>query len=163
MIWVDVALWTLVGSMALWVFYRSPQHGREATRSGTVEFIGILPRIIVAVIGSGFIAAVLPETIINAYIGPSSGWSGTLIAAIGGALAPGGPVVGYSIAFAALKGGAGHPQVVAFVVAWTLLAVQRVILWETPFMAGRFILLRALVSLPLPFLAAAAAQWLGRP
>lgn len=163
MIWIDVALWTIVAGFAIWVFTRSPLQGRRATRAGALDFVSLLPRIMIAVIGSGFIAAVIPPSIINGYIGPDSGWSGTLIAAIGGTIAPGGPVVGYSIAFAALKGGAGHPQVVAFVVAWTLFALHRVILWETPFMSGRFIALRVTVSLPLPFLAATAAYWLGRP
>lgn len=163
MIWIDVLLWAMVLGFAAWVFYRSPRQGRDATRAGAIDFVTLLPRIIIAVLGSGFIAAVMPSSVINAYIGPESGFSGTLIASLGGALAPGGPVVGFSVAFAALKGGAGHPQVVAFVIAWTLFAVQRVILWESPFMSARFIVLRVLVSLPLPFLAAAVAAWIGRP
>lgn len=159
----DVLLWSLVAAMAGWVFYVTPKLVRPALMDGAGDFLRLVPRILVAVLGSGFIAAAMPEAVINVYIGPQSGWGGVTFGAIAGAIAPGGPVVGFSIAAAAMKGGAGHPQVVAFVVAWTLFAVQRIVLWEMPFMSLRFILLRGIVSLPLPFLAAAAVMFGGRP
>ena len=159
----DILLWSVVAAMAGWVFYATPQLFKPAAMDGAGDFLRLVPRILVAVLGSGFIAAAMPETIINAYIGPQSGWTGVTVGTLAGALAPGGPVVGFSIAAAAMKGGAGHPQVVAFVVAWTLFAVQRIIVWEMPFMSLRFIILRGIVSLPLPYLAAAAVMLLGRP
>lgn len=88
---------------------------------------------------------------------------GVGLAVLGGALTPGGPVVGFSIGAAALKGGAGAPQVIAYVSAWALFAVQRLFLWEMPVMPARLVWLRAAASLPLPFLAAAGAMLLGRP
>ena len=76
---------------------------------------------------------------------------------------PGGPVVGFSIGAAALKSGAGAPQVIAYTTAWALYAIHRLLIWEMPMMPARIVWLRALVSLPLPFLAAALAVLLGRP
>jgi hypothetical protein len=82
---------------------------------------------------------------------------------LGGAFTPGGPVIGFSIGAAALKGGAGTPQVIAYTIAWALFAVQRLFIWELPVMPERLVWLRVMASLPLPLLAAAGAMLLGRP
>jgi hypothetical protein len=88
-------------------------------REGALEFLRLLPRIGASVIGSGFIAEVLPKALVASWIGPGSGFLGVVIATLGGALTPGGPVVGFAIgAPAALKSGAGAPQVIAYSTAW---------------------------------------------
>ena len=117
----------------------------------------------IGVVGSGFVAEVLPKDLIGSWLGPESGLLGVALATLGGALTPGGPVVGFSIGAAALKGGAGAPQVIAYSTAWALYAIHRLMIWEVPLMPARMVWLRAAVSLPLPFLAAAAAIALGRP
>jgi uncharacterized membrane protein YraQ (UPF0718 family) len=128
-----------------------------------MEFILLLPRIGIGVIGSGFVAEALPNEWIAPWLGPESGFLGIVIATLGGALTPGGPVVGFSIGAAALKSGAGAPQVIAYSTAWALYAIHRLIIWEVPMMPPRMVWLRATVSLPLPFMAAALAMLLGRP
>jgi len=82
---------------------------------------------------------------------------------IGGALTPGGPVIGFSIGAAALKGGAGTPQVIAYCTAWALFAVQQLFIWELGVMPHRLVGLRIAASWPLPILAALGAILLGRP
>ncbi len=51
----------------------------------TVEFMIIVRRIALGVIGSGYIAAVIPQEIITGWLGPDSGWLGVLTAVIAGA------------------------------------------------------------------------------
>jgi hypothetical protein len=77
------------------------------------------------VIGSGYIAAVIPAEVITGWLGPDSGWLGVLTAVIAGAATSGGPVVGFSIGAVALKVGGGPPQAIAYAVAWALFAFQR--------------------------------------
>ena len=72
-------------------------------------------------------------------------------------------MIGFSIGAAALKGGAGTPQVIAYTIAWALFAVQRLFIWELPVMPERLVWLRVAVSLPLPFLAAALAMMSAQP
>jgi uncharacterized membrane protein YraQ (UPF0718 family) len=117
-----------------------------------MDFINIVPRIALGVIGSGYIAAVIPPEVITGWLGPDSGWFGVLTAVIAGAATPGGPVVGFSIG-----------EVGGYVIAWALFAFQRLILWEIPFMPARFVWFRAAVSVPFPFLAAAIAMAIGKP
>jgi hypothetical protein len=135
----------------------------DGTREGLWEFVRLLPRIGAGVVGSGFIAEVLPKALVASWIGPGSGLIGVLIATLGGALTPGGPVVGFSIGAAALKGGAGAPQVIAYSTAWALYAIHRLVIWEVPMMPPRLVWLRAAVSVPLPFIAAAIAMALAKP
>ena len=160
---IDILLW---GSVAA-VGYIALRRGRvvltTSVRDGTMDFINIVPRIALGVIGSGYVAAVIPAEIITGWLGPNSGWLGVLTAVIAGAATPGGPVVGFSISAVALKAGGGAPQVIAYVIAWALLAFQRLLLWEIPFMPARFVWFRAAVSLPFPFLAAAIAMAIGKP
>jgi hypothetical protein len=160
---VDGLLWLLVAVLALTAAVRGRILFHEGAREGAVDFVRLLPKIMLGVVGSGYIAEALPTELTARWLGPDSGFTGVMIAVIGGAFTPGGPVVGFSIGAAALKGGAGAPQVIAYVTAWALYAVQRILLWELPIMPHRLVWLRWAASIPLPFLAAGGAMLLGRP
>ena len=160
---IDGTLWGSVLILGFMAWQRGRVVLVSSVREGSMDFINIVPRIALGVIGSGYIAAVIPPEVITGWLGPDSGWMGVLAAVIAGAATPGGPVVGFSIGAVALKVGGGTPQVIAYVVAWALFAFQRMILWEVPFMPARFVWFRAAVSLPFPFLAAAIAMVIGKP
>ena len=160
---VNILLWLVVVGLAFLTAMRSGALLHDTAREGLWEFIRLLPRIAIGVVGSGFIAEVLPKTLIAPWLGPESGLTGVLIATLGGAFTPGGPVVGFSIGAAALKSGAGAPQVIAYSTAWALYAIHRLVIWEVPLMPARVVWLRAAVSVPLPFIAAALAMAFGRP
>lgn len=160
---VDALLWLIAGALALVAAQRSRALLRDSVREGAVDCVRLLPRIMLGVIGAGYIAALLPQETVGRWLGADSGLLGIAIAAAGGAFTPGGPVIGFSIGAAALKGGAGTPQVIAYTTAWALFAVQRLVMWEIPVMPRRLVVLRIAASLPLPFLAAGMAMLLGRP
>jgi hypothetical protein len=162
-IFVDILLWLIVATLALTAAVRGRILFRNGAREGALDFVRLLPRLALGVVGAGYIAAVMPHDLIARWLGPESGVTGIALAVVGGAFTPGGPVVGFSIGAAALKSGAGAPQVIAYSIAWALYAVQRLFLWELPIMSSRMVWLRAAASLPLPFLAAGTAILLGRP
>jgi hypothetical protein len=155
---VNILLWLVVAALAFIAALRGRVLFNEGARNGALEFIRLLPRI-----GAGFIAEILPKAAVASWIGPDSGFLGVVIATLGGALTPGGPVVGFAIGSAALKSGAGAPQVIAYSTAWALYAIHRLVVWEVPMMPARVVWLRAAVSLPLPFIAAALAMLLAQP
>jgi hypothetical protein len=160
---VDGLLWMIALALGLVAAMRSRQLLVASAREGAVDCLRLIPRIMLGVVGSGYIAALLPQEVVGRWLGADSGITGMLIAVFGGAFTPGGPVIGFSIGAAALKGGAGTPQVIAYTIAWALFAVQRLFIWELPVMPQRLVLWRVIASLPLPFLAAAFAMMLGRP
>jgi hypothetical protein len=160
---INVFLWVLVAALALTAAVRSKALFREGATEGVRDFFMLLPRIIIGVVGSGYIAAVMPQNLITTWIGPDSGVLGITIATLAGAITPGGAVVGFAVGAAALKGGGGAPQVIAYSTAWSLYALTRLINWEVAMMPPRVVWLRAAVSLPLPFLAGLGAMLLGKP
>ena len=160
---VNILLWVVVAALAFFTNMRGRVLLNDGVRTGVGEFLRLLPRIGAGVIGAGFIAEVMPKSLVASWIGPSSGFLGVVVATLGGALTPGGPVVGFSIGAAALKSGAGAPQVIAYSTAWALYAIHRLVIWEVPLMPPRVVWLRALVSLPLPFIAAGLAMALAQP
>ena len=160
---ISVLLWLLVGTLALTAAIRSKALFREGAYEGGRDFVVLIPRVLIGVIGSGYIAAVMPQDLITTWIGPGSGVLGIVIAALCGAATPGGAVVGFAVGAAALNGGAGAPQVIAYTTAWSLYTIQRLFNWEIHMMAPRVVWLRAAVSVPLPILAGIAAMLIGKP
>ena len=163
LILVDLFLWGLCAVLMVVAAIRSRSMMFACAREGAIDYLKLVPRIFIGVVGSGYLAEVLPQDVVGRWLGPDSGVVGVGLAVLGGAFTPGGPVVGFSIGAAALKGGAGAPQVIAYVSAWALFALQRLFLWEMPVMPPRLVWLRVAASLPLPFLAAAFAMLLGKP
>ena len=160
---IDIALWAIVLALGLTLFLRDQPMFADSLRFARREFFALLPRIAIGMIGSGFIAELLPQHLIPSWLGPGTGAAGLILATFAGALTPGGPVVGFAIATAALKSGAGAPQVIAYSIAWALFALPRVLVFEIPSMPPRVVWLRVAVSLPLPFLAAWTAMLVGKP
>ncbi|MES2168031.1 MAG: hypothetical protein V4458_13535 [Pseudomonadota bacterium] len=160
---IDILLWGSLVGVGIIAWRQDKTVLTTALRKGGIDFVNIVPRIALGVIGSGFIAAIIPSEIIVGGLGPDTGWLGVATAVVAGAATPGGPVIGFSIGAVALKSGGGAPQVVAYIVAWALFAFQRVILWEIPFMPARFVWFRCAVSVPFPFLAAAIVMVVGKP
>ncbi len=160
---INLLLWVLVAALALTAAVRSKALFREGATEGARDFVMLLPRIMIGVVGSGYVAAIMPQDLITTWIGPNSGISGITIATLAGAITPGGAVVGFSVGAAALKGGGGAPQVIAYSTAWSLYALTRLINWEVAMMPPRVVWLRAAVSIPLPFLAGIGAMLIGHP
>ena len=160
---IDVLLWSFVAGLAVAAAVRSRAMLWDGLRDGVLDFLLLIPRLVFGVIGAGFLAEVLPQDIIVSWFGPKSGALGLSVATVVGAVTPGGPVVGFAIAATALKSGAGAPQIIAFVTAWSLFAMQRLLMWEFPVMHAKAVWVRVAVSLPLPFLAAAIAMSVGKP
>ena len=49
-----------------------------------------------------------------------------------------------------MKAGAGLPALITFLSSWSVLGVNRILVWEIPMMGGRFVAARALLSLLVP-------------
>ena len=85
-LFIDITLWGSVAVVAFLVWRRGRAVALASVREGAMDFITIVPRIALGVIGSGYIAAVIPPEIITGWLGPDSGWLGVLAATIAGAV-----------------------------------------------------------------------------
>jgi uncharacterized membrane protein YraQ (UPF0718 family) len=85
---IDIILWGSVAAVGIIAYRRGRTVMTASLREGALDFINIVPRIALGVIGSGYIAAVIPQEVITGWLGPNSGWLGVLTAVIAGAATP---------------------------------------------------------------------------
>lgn len=154
-------IWGLVLVLGLVTYQRRRGLFVEALRFARKQAVVVLPRIPMALIAAGFLAELMPEEQISGWIGAESGVLGVVIAAGLGALVPSGPIISFPVAIALMHLGAGVPQLVTFITAWSLFGVQRTLMWEAPLMGWSFVSRRMVVSLPNPFVAALFAAAIG--
>lgn len=150
-------LWALAVVLGVIVFRRGGEDFNQALRGGLEQFIVIMPRIALALLTAGFVAKLVPAATIGQLIGPDSGFGGILLAALVGGLMPSGPTVAFPIVVVLRAAGAGVPQIVAFLTAWSVFAWHRVLIYEVSMLGWQFAAIRMASSLVLPFVAAGIA------
>ena len=57
---VEALLWLLVGGLGLAAAVKGRILFREGVREGTTDFLRLLPKVLLGVVGSGYVAAVMP-------------------------------------------------------------------------------------------------------
>lgn len=160
---MNILIGTLViWAAALWALHRVRRdHASELRTVFTISmdtFTFMLPRLILGMLSAGFLALLLPEEFIRRFLGESSGLSGMLMASVFGALTPAGPFVAFAISASAIKAGATFGAIAAYVTAWCIYSILRIMSYEVPMLGGRFARLRLLYSLPVPVLIGLLAQ-----
>jgi uncharacterized membrane protein YraQ (UPF0718 family) len=114
------------------------------------------------ILGGLFIAAAIPLLVSNDKIanmvGGERGIWGLGLAAFLGALMPGGPMMVYPLAAGFVVAGVDAGALVAFVTGWSLLNLNRTLIWEMSFLHADFVLLRLSISVILPILCGLAAR-----
>ena len=130
--------------------------GLKATYTMTGQ---ILPLLIFALIVAGMIQVLIPQQHIAKWVGEESGLRGIFIGTLAGAVTPGGPYVSLPIAAGLIKSGAGIGTMVAFLTAWSLIAISRLPL-EIPILGLKLTLIRLACTFFFPPIAGLIAQFL---
>ena len=117
----------------------------------------IVPLLIFAFIVAGMVQILIPREIISKWVGVESGFRGILIGTGLGALTPGGPFVTMPIAAGLLRTGASVGTMVAFVTAWSLVAVTRLPM-EIGLLGWKFTLIRLACTFFFPPIAGLIAN-----
>ncbi|MEQ1612367.1 MAG: permease [Hyphomicrobiaceae bacterium] len=124
--------------------------------------VGVVPLIALGMMLGGFARELADPKKIAPILGAQSGWLGLILATTLGAVTPGGPFAAFPIVYALFLAGADVGAVIAFLTAWSVIGVHRIVVWELPLLGPEFVIVRVLTSLPLPVLAGAAARLLAR-
>lgn len=122
------------------------------------QFVKLVPRMFCALVAAGFVAKLVPTEFISRFLGDEAGVTAILIGTVSGLVIPSGPVVAFSIAATLAKAGAADAALIAFITAWTLFTVHRVVIYEIPLLGVSFLRLRVLSVFLLPFLAGLMAM-----
>ena len=135
------------------VYLKSPEaanRGLSATGSLMLE---ITPRMIAAFTLAGLFQALVPQEVIVGWMGHGSGFKGILIGMSLGGITPGGPMTHFPVIASLFKMGVGIGPLVAYLSAWSLFGLQRVIMWEIPFLGPKVVAIRIAVSFLFPLVA----------
>jgi len=155
------AVLALAAGITVW-YGLGPAAFRTALTDSLVLLGRIAPIIALALAIGGYITALVPEDAIGRWLGEDSGLRGQLLATAAGALTPGGPFTAFPMVLALYRTGAAWEVSVAYITSWSVLGVNRVLIWEIPLLGWDFVLLRLAASLPLPLLAGYSARALRR-
>ncbi len=151
------AVFALGAALICYVFL-GPEAFNDAVSEDLELLVGTVPRVAAAQILAGFVWVLLPRDRYARLVGADSGQRGLVLATAAGIITPGGPASAFSLLAIVAGAGADRGVLIAYITSWALLAVQRIIVWDLPFMGAEFSATRFLVCLPLPILAGMIAR-----
>jgi uncharacterized membrane protein YraQ (UPF0718 family) len=151
----------IMGVLAIFLilmgFYKGQGQHVSGMRSALDMTIQILPLLLFAFIVAGMIQALIPQDAISRWVGAESGIRGILIGTVAGGLTPGGPYVSLPVAAGLLRSGASLGTMVAFLTAWSLVAVARLPM-EVGILGWKFTFIRFASTFFFPPIAGVLAQ-----
>ncbi len=151
------SFWSFVAVAAIAAAACYYLRGHDAFFEGWYHDLSMLadtvPRVVAAVGIAGMVYVLLPREKLASLIGEGSGIRGLFIAAGAGIITPGGPSSAYPLLALLAAGGAHRGPLIAYFTGWSMLGVQRILMWDVPLMGADFSLTRFLISLPLPIIA----------
>ena len=163
---LDAQLFLMLAVAAALAALAWSRGGETLVRAGFGEGVDQLLRygllIAVSFLAAGFAQVLIPSEWIQGALGRDSGLRGIVLASAAGIATPAGPFVSLPIAATLLRGGAEPAAVIAYLTAWSLLAVHRLVAWEVPMLGARFALVRYAICAALPILAGLLTRGLGR-
>lgn len=153
---MDISTLVMIGATVILlvaVYLKSPESAHKGLAATGALVLEILPRMVAAFIIAGLIQVIVPQEMIISWMGHGSGSRGILIGMLLGTVTPGGPMMHFPIIASFYKIGVGIGPLIAYLTAWALFGMQRIIMWEIPFLGPRVVALRVAVSIFFPFLA----------
>lgn len=156
----------ILGALALAAtvaaYFKSPELPLRGATTAARLFVMVLPNMMVGFLLGGMVQVLLPRELLAGYAGENSGFVGLLIATVAGSITPGGPFIQFPLVASLWKSGAGIGPITAYITAWALLGVQRILVWEAPIMGWNYVLIRFLATISLPFIAGYVAAFVQR-
>lgn len=131
----------------------------QGFKDGGGLFLSILPSLVFGFILAGMVGMLIPKETIIKWLGAGSGFYGLAAGTVLGAVTPGGPFAQFPLVASMWKMGAGPGPLAAYLTSWSLLGINRVIVYEWPFMGPTFttVHLAACLLVP-PLIGLAVAQ-----
>ncbi|MFH0765274.1 MAG: permease, partial [Calditrichota bacterium] len=129
---------------------RSGQVALAGLKEGGNLFLTILPNLVFGFILAGMAVVLVPRELVSRWVGEGSGVKGLVAGTLLGAFTPGGPFAQFPLVASLFKMGAGVGPLAAYLSSWSLLGVNRIIVYEWPFLGAKFTMSRIVVSLLAP-------------
>ena len=139
--------------LAILAYLKDPGLPMVGAKNGVAMLAFVIPRMVVAIILAGLMQVLVPQDFVSRHFGQGGGVRALLLATLAGMITPGGPMVTVPFMVALANSGAALSSLVAYMTAWSLFGLQRIIAWEAPLMGWRFVVTRVVPSLAFPVIA----------
>jgi|SRR5689334_5249217 uncharacterized membrane protein YraQ (UPF0718 family) len=139
--------------LAILAYLKDPGLPMLGVKNGVSMLAFVLPRMVVAIILAGLMQVLVPQDFVSRHFGQGGGVRALVLATLAGVVTPGGPMVTVPFMVVLANSGAALSSLVAYMTAWSLFGLQRIIAWEAPLMGWRFVVARVVPSLAFPVLA----------
>ena len=153
---LDTSTIVLAGAavvLAALAYLKDPGLPLLGAKNGFAMLAFVLPRMVVALLLAGLMQVLVPQDFVSRHLGQGGGLRSLLLATLAGVVTPGGPMVTMPFMVTLANSGAALPSLVAYMTAWSLFGLQRIIAWEAPLMGWRFVFARVVPSLAFPVIA----------
>ena len=147
--WLVIGVLVILLAVIAWRTGGAARIG-QALLSGSELFLVVLPNLILGFLLAGFLHVLLPSHLIVSWMGHGSGFRGLMVGTAAGMLTPGGPFTHFPILGSLLSKGAGVGPICAYIAAWSLVGLNRFLVWELPILGPRVACVRFLASVGLP-------------
>ncbi|MCG6877267.1 MAG: permease [Betaproteobacteria bacterium] len=136
--------------------------GREAVEAALGNagrtLLTIVPIFAAGLLLAGLVQQLVPRDRVRGWLGTASGLRGLLLAVGIGIITPGGPFTSFPLVVALAEAGADIGVLVAYLTSWSVLGLNRILVWEIQLIGPHFVALRVVASLPLALIAGLAAR-----
>jgi uncharacterized membrane protein YraQ (UPF0718 family) len=152
---MNISTWVmlfLACALVVSAYMKNPVLVPEGLKAGGKLFWEILPAMVLAFIVAGMVSVILPRELMTRWLGEESGLRGLTMATLAGAITPGGPFVMFPIVAVLLKAGAGVAPLMAYITAWSILGLNRFLVYEIPMLGWKLSMARIAASLVFPMI-----------
>lgn len=142
---------SLMAIVFLFLAWRKNKLGQSFLEAKNM-LLNVLPLLICAFVIVGFMNILIPEKVLQTWLGEEAGWRGLLIGPLVGALIQGGPYAFFPLFDAVFRQNVSTGTAVAMITAWGMINVGH-LPYEFTFLGPRFVALKYAVYLFVPTLA----------
>lgn len=125
---------------------------RQSFEEAKNMLLNVLPLLVCAFVLVGFMNILIPEKMLQAWLGEEAGWRGLLIGPLVGALIQGGPYAFFPLFDAVFRQSTSTGTAIAMITAWGMINVGH-LPYEFTFLGPRFVALKYAVYIAVPTLA----------
>jgi uncharacterized protein len=156
---LNVIVYAIALVLAVVAYLKGEQRHILGITEASKTFLLVLPTLIGAFLIAGYIRVLVPEGVVQKWIGEESGFKGILVGYLAGTLTFGGPFISFPIAASLYHAGGSVRTVTTYITSWALWG-GGIIFYELSILGPRLFTVRLAASILFPLLAGVIAAFL---
>ncbi|NIO08815.1 MAG: hypothetical protein GTO40_12685 [Deltaproteobacteria bacterium] len=158
---MNAVLISLVIILAVCAYFQGDGRHISGLSKGMKMLFAIVPAFVCASLIAGYLQVLLPESVIQGWLGDESGLKGIAVGYLAGFSTFGGPFVSFPVAASLYQAGASVATVTTFITSWAIWG-GGIIFYELSILGPRLFAIRITASFFFPLIAGLIAGYLAK-